>query len=240
MAQGPLAEESEGPLMSPIVLPTAYLAPITYYAVLYAADEVVIEAQEHYTKQTLRTRCTIATDQGPQTLSVNVEKGNKLKMPIREVRLSSHGDWQRQHLYSWATYYGNSPFYEYYIDDLRETFLHGHDGTLFGMNEALRRHICREIGFEPKVRYSEQWMGPLDCVAPNGTFKPETFSHVLGMVEVPAYYQVAGVEGRQPFMADVSILDLLFNMGPEGVLVLEGLRGVLRGSKGSEGFKRLK
>ena len=179
MAQGPLAEESEGPLMSPIVLPTAYLAPISYYAVLYAADEVVIEAQEHYTKQTLRTRCTIATDQGPQTLSVNVEKGNKLKMPIGEVRLSNHGDWQRQHLYSWATYYGNSPFYEYYIDDLRETFLHGHDGTLFGMNEALRRHICREIGFEPKVRYSEQWMGPLDCVAPNGTFKPEIMKQAM-------------------------------------------------------------
>ena len=74
----------------------------------------------------------------------------------------------------------------------------------------------------------------------NGFFKPETFSHVLGKIEVPAYYQVAGVEGRQPFMADVSILDLLFNMGPEAVLVLEGLRGVLRGSKGSEGFKRLK
>ena len=82
-------------------------------------------------------------------------------------------------------------------------------------------------------------MGPLDCVAPNGTFKPETFSHVLGKVEVPPYYQVAGVEGRQPFMADVSILDLLFNMGPEAVLVLEGMRGS-KGSKGSEGFKRLK
>ena len=229
MAQGPLAEESEGALMSQIVLPTAYLGPVSYYAVLYLADDVVIEAHEHYTKQTLRTRCTIATDQGPQTLSVNVEKGNKLKMPIGEVRLSSHGDWQRQHLYSWATYYGNSPFYEYYIDDLREVFLHGHDGTLFGMNEALRRHICREIGFEPKVRYSEQWMGPLACVAPNGSFQPEALRPALGRVEVPPYYQVAGAEGRQPFLPDVSILDLLFNMGPEGVLVLEGLREVKRG-----------
>ena len=209
--------------MSQLVLPTAYLAPVSYYAVLYAADEVVIEAHEHYAKQTLRTRCTIATDQGQQTLSVNVEKGNKLKMPIREVRLSSHGDWQRQHLYSWATYYGNSPFYEYYIDDLRETFLHGHDGTLFGMNEALRKHICREIGFEPKVRYSEQWMGPLECVASNGAFLPERLLLPLG--KVPTYYQVAGVEGRQPFMPDVSILDLLFNMGPEAVLVLENMKG---------------
>ena len=225
MAQGPLVQESEGTLMPPIVLPTAYLAPVSYFAVLYLADEVVIEANEHYTKQTLRTRCTIATDQGPQTLSVNVEKGNKLKMPIREVRLSSHGDWQRQHLYSWATYYGNSPFYEYYIDDLRETFLHGHDGTLFGMNEALRQHICQEIGFAPKVRYSEQWMGPLDCVASNGAFRSDAPSLQLGNLRVPQYYQVAGAEGRQAFMADVSILDLLFNMGPEAILILERMRG---------------
>ena len=59
---------------------------------------------------------------------------------------------------------------------------------------------------------------------------------MLGKVEVPPYYQVAGVEGRQPFMADVSILDLLFNMGPEGVLVLEKMRGS-KGSKGSRGSK---
>ena len=156
---------------------------------------------------------------------MNVEKGNKLKMPIREVRLSSHGDWQRQHLYSWATYYGNSPFYEYYIDDLRETFLHGHDGTLFGMNEALRQHICQEIGFAPKVRYSEQWMGPLDCVASNGAFRSDAPSLQLGNLRVPQYYQVAGAEGRQAFMADVSILDLLFNMGPEAILILERMRG---------------
>ncbi len=208
--------------MSSIVLPTAYLGPVSYYAALYAADDVIIEAQEHYIKQTLRTRCTIATDQGRQTLSVNVEKGNKLKMPIGEIRLSSHGDWQRQHLYSLATYYGNSPFYEYYIDDLCEVFLHGHDGTLFGMNEALRKHICTELGINPRVRYSEQWMGPLACVAPNGAFRPEALQ--LGPMEVPPYYQVACVGGRQQFMPDMSILDLLFNMGPESILILEKIK----------------
>lgn len=215
--------------MSSIVLPVAYLAPVSYYAALYCADDVIIEAHEHYTKQTLRTRCRIATDQGPQTLSVNVEKGNKLKMPIREIRLSSHGDWQRQHLYSLATYYGHSPFYEYYIDDLREVFLHGHDGTLFGMNEALRQHICNEIGFAPNIRYSEQWMGPLDCVASNGSFRPDAPSLPLGGVEIPPYYQVAGVTGRQTFMPDMSILDLLFNMGPESILILEQLKLSTRG-----------
>lgn len=192
--------------LAALLLPTAYFGPISYYAALYQAEEVMIEASEHYTKQTLRNRCTIATDQGPMTLSAFVEKGNKLKMPIREVRLSDHNDWPRLHLHALATYYGQSPFYEYYIDDLREVFLHGHDGTLFGMNEALRQHICREIGFEPRVRYSTEWMGPM----------PE----LPALVDPVPYYQIAGVSGRQPFQPDRSILDLLFNMGPESVLVL--------------------
>ena len=200
------------------LLPTAYLAPVSYYAALYHADEVVIEAREHYVKQTLRNRTVIATGQGEQTLSVNVAKGNRLKMPIGEIQLSAHGDWPRQHLYSLATYYGMSPFYEYYIDDLREVLLNGHDGTLWGMNEALRRHICQELGFEPRVRYSSEWMGP------------ETERDLLRWSQLTRtalqqkpYYQIGAVQGNRPFMADVSIVDLLFNMGPEAISVLEGI-----------------
>lgn len=201
-----------------MVLPTAYFGPISYYAALYHADEVVIEANEHYVKQTLRNRMLIATGQGVQTLSAYVEKGNRAKMPIGDVRLSAHNDWPRQHLYSLATYYGMSPFYEYYIDDLREVMLHGHDGTLLGMNEALRRHVCSEIGFEPRLRYSTEWMGAaVDANAEQWSL------HVKPILEASPYYQIGAVQGNRPFMADMSILDLLFNMGPEAIGVLDGL-----------------
>ena len=191
-----------------LVLPTAYFAPVSYYATLFGADDVVIEACEHYVKQTFRNRCLIATHTGAQTLSINVQKGNRLKMPIREVKLSDHGNWLHQHLYSLATYYGNSPFYEFYIDEIREVMQHGHDGTLFGLNESLRRKMCELIGFEPHVRYSEQWMGLADFpVLADGTAIP--------------YYQVATDEERLPFQPNMSILDLLFNMGPEAILVLK-------------------
>lgn len=193
----------------PIILPTAYFAPIAYYAALFQSPEVVIESQEHYVKQSIRNRCVIGTNQGPQTLSYSVQKGNKLKMPIREVKLSDHGNWMHQHLYSLATYYGNSPFYEYYIDELREVMEHGHDGTLFGFNEALRQKVCELIGFEPRVRYSDQWMGGVDQNITEGL----TIDHT-------PYYQVARVGSTQPFMPNLSILDLLFNMGNESILYL--------------------
>ena len=103
-----------------MVLPTAYFGPVSYYAALFHDKDIVIEACEYYVKQTLRNRCIIATNQGPQTLSINVQKGNRPQQLISEVMLSDHGNWMHQHLYSLATYYGNSPFYEYYIDEIRE------------------------------------------------------------------------------------------------------------------------
>lgn len=196
------------------VLPTAYFAPVAYYAQLFHANEVVIEAREHYVKQTLRNRCVIGTDQGRQTLSINVVKGNQPRLPITKVLLSDHGNWMHQHLYSLATYYGNSPFYEFYIDEIREVMLRGHDGTLFGLNEALRKKICELIGFEPNVRYSEEWMGVEklgeDLASPD--------------IEMPCYYQVAGFDGRQAFMPNLSIVDLLFNLGPESLIFLNNLK----------------
>lgn len=197
------------------VLTTTYLGPISWYAELYHSDEVIIEAHEYYEKQTLRNRCIIATDQGPQMLSAYVEKGNKPKMPIKEVRLSNHNNWQQQHLYAWATYYGASPFYEYYIDDLKEVFLNGHDGTLFGMNEALRRHICSEIGFTPNVSYSTEWLGG----KAEQKFATADEQDLFWMGK--QYYQVASIGGKQPFMKDMCVLDLLFNMGPEALVYLD-------------------
>ncbi|MCR5394875.1 MAG: WbqC family protein [Bacteroidales bacterium] len=194
-----------------IVLPTTYFGPVSYYAALMHSDDVVIEANEYYVKQTLRNRCLIATNQGVQTLSINVQKVNRPQAPIRSVMLSDHGNWMHQHLYSLATYYGNSPFYEFYIDELREVMQHGHDGSLFGLNEALRQKLCEWIGIQPQVRYSEQWMGQTFDKGP---------LNIPGFVPEP-YYQVAVAEGYTAFEPDMSILDLLFNMGPESILVLK-------------------
>ena len=198
-----------------IVLPTAYFAPISYYAALFHEDDVVIEACEHYVKQSIRNRCVIGTNQGPQTLSYSVQKGNRLKMPIREVMLSDHGNWMHQHLYSLATYYGSSPFFEYYIDELRQVMLSGHDGSLFGFNEALRTKVCELIGFEPKVRYSTQWMGGVNPEVTEG----------LALDQTP-YYQVARVGTSMPFMPNLSILDLLFNTGNESILYLRDWKNI--------------
>ena len=203
-----------------VVLSTAYFAPVAYYALLFHEKEVVIEAHENYNKQSYRNRMFIGTNQGPLALSVNVEKGYETKCPIQEVKLSSHGDWLHQHEIALMSNYGSSPFYEYYIDDILEV-LRGEEKTLFGLNEKLRERICELIGLSVKIQYSENYLenGSVNLRDLRNNLHPkkEILQAVPEFVAKP-YYQVAGQ--KQPFMPNLSILDLLFNLGPESILVL--------------------
>lgn len=203
-----------------VVLSTAYFAPVAYYALLFHEKEVVIEAHENYNKQSYRNRMFIGTNQGPLALSVNVEKGYETKCPIQEVKLSSHGDWLHQHEIALMSNYGSSPFYEYYIDDILEV-LRGEEKTLFGLNEKLRERICELIGLSVKIQYSENYLenGSVNLRDLRNTLHPkkDILQTVPEFVAKP-YYQVAGQ--KQPFMPNLSILDLLFNLGPESILVL--------------------
>ena len=203
-----------------VLLSTAYFAPIAYYALLFHEPEIIIEAHENYNKQSYRNRMFIGTDQGPLALSVNVEKGYAAKNPIREIRLSDHGDWLHQHEIALMSNYGSTPFYEYYIDDIKEV-LHCGETTLFGLNESLRTRICELVGFVPNVKYSDEYV-PTDTVGirdlRNTLHPKKDLSVVLPEFNPIKYYQVVGQ--KHDFMPNLSILDLLFNLGPESILVL--------------------
>lgn len=202
-----------------VLLSTAYFAPVAYYALLFHEPEIMIEANENYNKQSYRNRMFIGTDQGPLALSVNVEKGYAIKCPIREVRLSGHGDWLHQHEIAFMSNYGSTPFYDYYIDDILKIL--NSEETLFEMNENLRQQICRLIGFEPNVRYTTEYVSPeTEGIRDlRNTLHPKKdVSMAVPEFMAKPYYQVVGL--KHPFMPNLSILDLLFNMGPESILVL--------------------
>ena len=203
-----------------VVLSTAYFAPVAYYALLYHEPDVVIEAHENYNKQSYRNRMFIGTNQGPLALSVNIEKGYEVKSPIREVRLSNHGDWRHQHEIALMSNYGSTPFYDYYIDDILKV-LYCDQQTLFGLNEKIRELICRFIGITTKVRYSEHYLDNESMEfrdLRNSLHPKKDISIAVPEFEAKPYYQVTGQ--KQPFMPNLSILDLLFNLGPESIFVL--------------------
>ena len=115
--------------------------------------------------------------------------------------------------------YGSTPFYDYYIDDILKIL--NSEETLFEMNEKLRQHICHLIGFEPNVRYTTDYVSPeTEGIRDlRNTLHPKKeVAMAVPEFKAKPYYQVFGL--KHPFMPNLSILDLLFNMGPESILVL--------------------
>ena len=183
-------------------LPTAYLAPVSWYAALVGADEVIVEQHEHYVKQTWRNRCRIAMPDGPQDLIVPVEAAAN-HTPIRDIRLSDHGNWRHHHWSALRTAYGKSPFFEYYADDFAPLYAQRFT-FLIDFNEALREVVGQLLDLDTPVRRSTAYAPPLP------------FADLP--VPTKSYYQV--FSQRLGFLPNLSIADLLFNLGPEGLLYL--------------------
>jgi hypothetical protein len=203
--------------MLPAYLSTAYLGPVQYYCKLlrYAAA-VCIETAENYPKQTYRNRCLIAGTNGPLCLSVPVEKGEALKCPTRDVRISAHSAWQRLHWNAMVSAYGASPFFEYYAGDLAPFYGKKKFAFLLDLNEPLRERLCELLDLHPSVSYTTAYAhGPAKDF--RETIRPRRPGNDPDFCPQP-YYQVFGE--RTGFLANLSVVDLLFNMGPEAILVL--------------------
>lgn len=205
--------------MTPL-LTSAYLAPIRYYARLYAAQHVVIETHEHYVKQTYRNRCLIAGPNGVQALTVPIEKPAFGKAAMRDIRISDHGNWRHLHWNALQSSYERSPFFDYYADDLRP-FYEKRIDFLLDFNEGLQHTILDQLDLTPEILHTETYLTTpeaymtdlREAITPKVSWTEDT-----DFCAVP-YYQVFAQ--KHGFIADLSIIDLLFNMGPEARLILK-------------------
>ena len=195
-----------------------YLAPLTFYARLYANRELIIDGNAPFTKQTYRNRAVIATENGTQSLTIPVvHDGGRTAM--RDVRISEHGNWRRQHWNAIVSAYRKSPFFDYYADDFAH-FYEEKDGFLMDFDIRLHNVISELLGLQHTLTTNDEKSG-----FPCGTIEdirhiaePERVADVSGMKSIP-YYQV--FMQRHGFIPNLSIVDLLFNMGPEGLIILD-------------------
>ena len=203
--------------MPPIVLHTTYFGSVNWYRQLVCTEgDVYIDACENYVKQTARNRCEIATANGKQTLSVPVSippsfrRGMGRGCSIREVLVSEHGNWRHQHWEALKSAYGMSPFFDYYQDDIRpffdeEVFRANNWQRLFDYNLAIMRKMLDLIGVKKEIKL---------------TSLPPTPQQGGRVVHVPVHYYQT-FQRRHGFIPGLSILDLLFNEGPEAILYLK-------------------
>jgi hypothetical protein len=200
------------------ILSSTYFGPVQWYQKLNRYDEVLIEHCDSYQKQTFRNRCLIATTNGIQALTVPVDTSEG------KIRISNHGNWRHQHWQALTSAYGDSPFFLYYEDDLRPFFIE-HWEFLYDFNETIRKKVCELIDIYPKVSFTENYKKSLpQSGEADGCFSDfrETIQpkHPVPDADfVPRrYYQV--YERKHGFLSNLSILDLLFNMGPESIFYL--------------------
>lgn len=206
--------------MKTIYLSSAYLAPVEYYSKLKTYDKIYIEQHDHYVKQTYRNRCNIAGPEGVLSLSVPIIRPDTPKCAMKDIRISDHGNWRHLHWNAIESAYNNTPFFEYYKDDLRP-FYENKYTFLADFNEELRCKICELMDISPVVEHTASYH--TDFLPDEADYR-EVIHPKKDYTEVDKdflpkpYYQV--FESRHGFLPNLSVIDLLFNMGPESVLVL--------------------
>ena len=100
------------------LLPTAYLAPLSYYALIIKSPNSIIEQYEHFKKQTIRNRCSIYSSNGSLVLSVPKVRKSSSKTLIKDIQICYTEPWQKIHWNAIQSSYNSSPFFEYYMDEI--------------------------------------------------------------------------------------------------------------------------
>ena len=215
--------------MKTALLSSAYFGPVQWYQKLHRYDRCLIEQHDNFVKQTYRNRCIIPTTNGIQALSIPVScpQGSQLsKTPMRDVRISDHGNWRHIHWNALCSAYGESPFFDYYQDDLRP-FFERKWTFLFDFNMEIILKMVELLDIRPKISLTTAFLSDAS-MAENAiensliddfrdVIRPKHPGLDSDFMSRP-YYQV--YQQKYGFQPNMSILDLLFNEGNEAILWL--------------------
>lgn len=198
--------------MDNTLLCSAYLPPVNFFTAIKSGGDVLIEQYDNYCKQTYRNRCRIATAGGIQTLTIPVVKSDSPKQLMKDVRISDHGDWRRQHWNALESAYMNSPFFMYYQDDFRP-FYERRIEFLIDFNTQLTELILKLAGMDKKIKLTESYSRTTQ-----GINDLRQLIDPQQTAQNRPYWQV--FKQKYGFQPNLSAVDLLFNMGPEFPLYL--------------------
>ena len=199
-----------------IFISTAYFPPISYMALLMQNQaKVSIDAFETYSKQSYRNRFSIATSTGKMSLTVPVKKTQGNKTKTNEITIDYSEKWQQVHWRSIKAAYHSSPFFLYYADDIEVIFKEKYQ-YLYQLNEKIIAKLESILAFDADMKYTTNF-------EPVNTHKND-FRFLIhpkhkSIIKPVVYDQV--FEEKNGFIADLSVLDLIFNLGPEAQLYLQ-------------------
>ncbi|MBR9921617.1 MAG: WbqC family protein [Bacteroidetes bacterium] len=197
-----------------VLLEACYLPPVSWFSAAKTHGPLIIEQHENYNKGSYRNRCHLAGSHGLIRLSIPLLKGKHRQMPIREVEIDYREGWVRQHWRSIQSAYGKSPFFEFYMDELKEIYDSPPAG-LFDWNMSLINWLFVQLSLNVDVQLSTDFVKDPDGVLDlRDSIRPGKSKGNNKWETTPKPYPQV-FQDRFGFIPDLSILDLLFCQGPQ-------------------------
>ena len=203
-----------------IILPPSYAAPVAYYHYL-TQKKCVIDVCLNFQRQTFINRCQILTANGLENLSIPIEKP-KAKTPIKDIRIDKSSEWQTSHFRALESAYLSSPFFEYFADDFYKIYQTKYD-FLIDFLLDIQNTVLECLDYSnSNISFSQRY---IDEINSNDSdlrqlFMSKKKTDILPHITQREYYQTFAY--KFPFQSNLSVFDMLFNLGREARIFLKG------------------
>lgn len=200
------------------ILSTAYLPPIDYFRVISSYAGWKIEQWESFQKQSYRSRCSIYSANGPLSLYIPILRSEGFSIPIKEIKVDNSKRWQRQHWQAIVSAYRSSPYFDHYYQDLLPFYNSEYD-YLFEFNKDLIKCLLGLLNLPVKIDLTGSFFTDSDLKRDTTIcdfrekIHPKRVSPFALLNENGRYHQVFA--HKFGFFANLSVIDLLFNEGPD-------------------------
>jgi len=207
--------------LSPAIIPVFYLGPVQYFTKFLRHNPILTEQCGNYIKQSYLNRCVILSANGPISLSIPVICPAHPKSLLESVLIDYHTPWNKIHWKAIESAYGKSPYFEFYADDFIPFYNRQYE-RLMDYNLRLLKLILRILGIDqPLTRtpvWQDSWPGFADYR--EGIHPKQNRRKDDPEFNAIPYYQV--FSPRFGFVPNLSIIDLIFNEGPDAIEILQG------------------
>jgi len=191
---------------------SVYLGNINYYSVLYRANEVLIDGCEHYSKQSYRNRCEIYGANGKLNLTVPLIRQGK-RVSVKEALIDNDQNWQKLHWKSIESAYRSSPYFEFYEHKFSSIYNEKYE-SLFQLNNDLQSKVLEvlkvDVNFNETESYKKNYDDFID-------YRESIHPKINPEKQYPENSYIQVFENKLGFIPNLSILDLLFNEGPNAI-----------------------
>ena len=193
-------------LNNQIILPTSYFGPIPYYSILVKSNDYILEKHENFIKQTVRSRCIINSSSGKLNLSIPRIRKNSSKTKIKDIRICYNEPWQKIHLRSIITCYNSSPFFDYYKERISKIF-NVKEKFLIDFSRKSHFLVMDFLKLNQNINYTKVF----EKINNSTDYRNYDFCSKGGYKYDQVYFT------KNDFIKDLSVLDLIFNLGPESI-----------------------